>query len=537
MKKIFLISLTCSAFLAQAQIPTNGLVSKFSFNGNTNDVIGTNNGTMRKCPSGATTYTYTTDRFNKISSALSISTGDYMDLTTAIQNNTTTISMWYFKTNNDFVTLFSTSGTAGDSPFYINQTGNVGLFNTLGDVTTTNTPKVAVNTWTLLTMTKDGTNTKLYVNGDLALSSSVGIEMGTKPVKEFFINTCTVTQTPVGYFDDVLVYNRVLTESEISNIVTAPETGTGTSSAIWIQQATPPKGAYKLELSNTGDVYVIGETTTSGNVYLKRKTETVFNFLPGIGIVTDLSAQGGKLYGIGAKFGTNNIYTYTPGVWTPNTPAGELYDLDFDGTTLIGCNSKAISTNNVYSLTPPAIWVAMVGYLKEITRSPDGTTIGTDLNGATYLLKNNAWTLISIIPMKSLTSSSIDNVWALDAAGNVFKYNNTLKEWNVKYVGNTFSNISVFENSELWGLGLDNKLYKVDISGTTTSLEDNFEIKSNAIYPNPAKDILHVSGAAEIFDLVGNKVAIGTNEINIEHLVSGIYIVKANGKSQKIVKE
>ena len=71
-----------------------------------------------------------------------------------------------------------------------------------------------------------------------------------------------------------------------------------------------------------------------------------------------------------------------------------------------------------------------------------------------------------------------------------------------------------------------------------TGIENELFGKTELLaYPNPAKDVLHVSGSAEIFDLVGNKVAVGTNEINIEHLLSGIYVVKANGKSQKIVKE
>lgn len=75
-------------------------------------------------------------------------------------------------------------------------------------------------------------------------------------------------------------------------------------------------------------------------------------------------------------------------------------------------------------------------------------------------------------------------------------------------------------------------------SAKPTGIEnDQFGNKMPLAYPNPAKDILHVSGSAEMFDLVGNKVASGTNEINIEHLLSGIYVVKSNGKSQKIVKE
>lgn len=534
MKKTLLSSLICISSLAQAQIPTNGLVSQFPFNGNTNDVVGTNNGTMKRCPSGSSGHTFVADRFNVASAAIKINTGDYLDLTTAITSNTTSISMWFYKTTNDFVTLFSAIGTTGDSPFYVNQTGNVGLYNASGDVTTTNSPKVALNTWTLLTMTKQDKIAKLYINGDLALTHTDAISMSDRPVKEFFVNTCNVTQTPVGFFDDILIYNRILSQSEILTI-----TGVDyTLSANWVKQATPPAGAYKLELSNTGDVYVIGATTANGNIYLKTKTGTSFSILPGNGTVTDIAVQGGKTYGIGLKNGLNNIYTYNSGVWALNTPAGEVYDLDFDGTTLIGSNSKAASTSNVYTLTPPAnTWVALTGYLTDITRSPDGTTIGTDANGATYAYKNNAWSLISTTPMKSLTSSSIDNVWALNVNGNVFKYNKTSNAWDAKYAGDRFINISVYENQELWGIGLDNNIYKIDISGVTTSVEED-EIKvNNTIYPNPAKDILHVSGSAEIFDLVGNKVASGTNEINIEHLLSGIYVVKANGRSLKIVKE
>jgi hypothetical protein len=75
-------------------------------------------------------------------------------------------------------------------------------------------------------------------------------------------------------------------------------------------------------------------------------------------------------------------------------------------------------------------------------------------------------------------------------------------------------------------------------SAKPTGIEDDqFANKMPLAYPNPAKDVLHVSGSAEIFDLVGNKVASGTNEINMEDLLSGIYVVKANGRSQKIVKE
>jgi len=74
-------------------------------------------------------------------------------------------------------------------------------------------------------------------------------------------------------------------------------------------------------------------------------------------------------------------------------------------------------------------------------------------------------------------------------------------------------------------------------NNVVTTFEETVENNSSNVYPNPAKDILHVPGQAEIFDLMGNMVASGTNEINIGHLISGIYVVKAMDKKFKIVKE
>ncbi|MBY0424700.1 MAG: hypothetical protein K2Q22_03600, partial [Cytophagales bacterium] len=122
------------------------------------------------------------------------------------------------------------------------------------------------------------------------------------------------------------------------------------------------------------------------------------------------------------------------------------------------------------------------------------------------------------------------------------------KTWNTVNNNNLF-NLGIGVGGELLFDGAidDLKIYNTTLSRTqvnnlyssyvVTSLGDYTENQTFNVYPNPAKNILHVSGQAEIFDLVGNKVASGTNEINIEHLIPSIYVVKAMDRIIKIVKE
>ncbi len=63
------------------------------------------------------------------------------------------------------------------------------------------------------------------------------------------------------------------------------------------------------------------------------------------------------------------------------------------------------------------------------------------------------------------------------------------------------------------------------------------------IYPNPASDKVTIrttgTGTIEIVNNLGQVLitqpAVGTNEINISKLAMGVYTVKFNGVSQKLV--
>ena len=103
---------------------------------------------------------------------------------------------------------------------------------TSGDVAavTSTTRNSVLNTWTLVTLTYDGASVKTYINGvekasapangaivPLPGESSGPLNIGATAAGDFF----------QGYIDDVAIFSRALTPSEVSNLYSgAPATGT-----------------------------------------------------------------------------------------------------------------------------------------------------------------------------------------------------------------------------------------------------------------------------------------------------------------------
>ena len=81
-----------------------------------------------------------------------------------------------------------------------------------------------------------------------------------------------------------------------------------------------------------------------------------------------------------------------------------------------------------------------------------------------------------------------------------------------------------------------------DTSACTNFTVSVTGIESNAnnqikVYPNPVKDNLFFTGFGELYSLVGNKVAEGTDIIAVEKLEAGIYLLKIDNNLFKIIKE
>lgn len=143
-------------------------------------------------------------------------------------------------------------------------------------------------------------------------------------------------------------------------------------------------------------------------------------------------------------------------------------------------------------------------------------------------------------------------------AGVVFKVRMDGSEYSAVYAFNNESGYSPWSGmysdgvdfygiNEGGGIHGSGTIYKFDPDGILAVNESDL-FKEFNIYPNPAKDKLYVhlknsdNTEVSIFDLTGKLIMIkavnnSTLEFNIRHLKRGIYLVKADNKSLKFMKE
>ena len=222
-------------------IPTAGLVAYYPFNGNANDASGNgNNGTAN----GAT---LTTDKIGSLNSAYSFDGNDWIESTISsipIGSSPRTISIWTNATN--------TTNTSGRTAFHygINTTNNrfcllqwplqpvvVAQANdacsNCSGTTTINPSSVQSNQWNNFIVTYDGTTMKFYINGVISFQSArtynttysnfkIGKSIDTHLSGEYF----------TGKLDDIGIWNRALTQSEITALYNTPTTAA--SDSLWV---------------------------------------------------------------------------------------------------------------------------------------------------------------------------------------------------------------------------------------------------------------------------------------------------------------
>ena len=213
MKKILILSAFFIANFTYAQLPSQGLVSHYPFNGNANDESGNNN----HCTiSGAT---LTTDRHGNVNSAYNFDGDDFIYNSSANLENDYTLSLWIFPTDLTGRRAFFSQYTS-DSPPTTNRTfmsvnsGKIEFFvagSVVGSIA------INLNTWYHVVFCSDG---KAYVNMIQDITGTPGnpvnifnvigarhaVGGGISPPVDFF----------VGKLDDVRIYNRVLTNAEIT---------------------------------------------------------------------------------------------------------------------------------------------------------------------------------------------------------------------------------------------------------------------------------------------------------------------------------
>jgi hypothetical protein len=245
MKKIILLlamgaALTTQTLFAQvpSYVPTNGLVGYWPFNGNANDISGNgNNGTVN----GAT---LTTDRngdansaydFNGINNDINFGSSTVFGLTS---NNILTFSVWVRPmraSNNanimDGVFSKYQDLNVSNSNYYFSIDKNVSSPSNppIGVITSNGTNSIGttceLNAWQhyVIVMQSGLNNIKVYRNGVLdntgtvnfsSLISNSNLYLGYIPT-----SATNITQSNfLGKIDDFGIWNRALTQQEITNL-------------------------------------------------------------------------------------------------------------------------------------------------------------------------------------------------------------------------------------------------------------------------------------------------------------------------------
>ena len=242
MKKVYsfiLITVFSASVFGQtvpSYVPTNGLVGWWPFNGNANDESGNgNNGTVN----GAT---LTTDRFGNANKAYSFDgVTNYISVPTSNSTsnfqNGQSLSFWIK------IPAFPTDGkehyiiTKGFNGFYqtwLSDYSNAdALFYRCSDGITSSQgtnitfPNLNLNQWIHICFVNNLTNTYTYLNGNLfATYSASPIGITTSPLIFGKANNENSTNAPYnGNLDDIGIWNRALTQAEITALYTANGVG------------------------------------------------------------------------------------------------------------------------------------------------------------------------------------------------------------------------------------------------------------------------------------------------------------------------
>ena len=222
MKKIFssLLLSTVIGMSIIAQIPTNGLIGYYPFNGNANDSSG--NG-INGIVNGAT---LTTNRFEKPNDAYYFNGNNaFIELSNTFDSLSRTIDLWFYANDADYSGSYGSiyqsdnSGLLyGNSGVAIKEIGGLKkILLTISGIT--DTVDLKINTWNNLAVTLDANKViSYYYNGEFIVNKTfINYARSNDGLNKTIVGS---DRLGTGHFfngkiDDIRIYNRALNSSEI----------------------------------------------------------------------------------------------------------------------------------------------------------------------------------------------------------------------------------------------------------------------------------------------------------------------------------
>jgi hypothetical protein len=298
-------------------VPANGLKTWWGFTGNYNDYSGNaNHGT----PIGAVSLT--TDRFANPNSAIIIADSGRIQLTDCPTTGTGdfTISAWfltgpYTKTTRKIILNFGTGTTNNAVLTYIQDSlVHLDLIDHFGPVSGV---AVTDSVWHMVTFRNTGGVVQIFIDG-LPSGAPVSMSPNIICLNKNIGGNPTMSSFFYGKLDDIGVWDRVLTQQEITNLYTGScDTSYSTvvisacNSYTWPQnnQTYTQSGVYKDTLLNyLGCDSIVTLDLTIVNLMITQQPTTVQTNTGSTAQFTVAASLPGATYRWQANFGTGPMY-------------------------------------------------------------------------------------------------------------------------------------------------------------------------------------------------------------------------------------
>jgi hypothetical protein len=541
MTKIFSFLIVAIVFVSNVMaqnipsyVPTNGLVGWWPFNGNANDESGNgNHGTVN----GAT---LTTDRDGKPNSAYSFD-GKSNNITVkenpGFESNILSVSFWIRVSNlspngrirSDLISKGVSQSMGGYQwVTQLEKLGNIrtNLFLNNGEKTFNSIATLQSYNWVYITRVWDGNISLVYINSVLDQSNILANGLLKSGDGNLYFGGCTFwNQFYNGYLDDIAIYNRALTQQEITSLYNScsnpnatiiPQGNTTFCQGGFVNLNASTGANYTYQWYNNGQI-INGATAstyqanTAGNYTVKvmdgtcntlsSTTSTTLNPNPTASITpqgnttfcqggfVNLVANGGTSYqwNIGSNNSTisaNQSGTYTVNVFNSfgcQATASQVVKVNTNPTvTFNGLNQYTLKNQPFVQLTgTPA----------------GGTFIGEGVQGSTFTPANVALGKKTITynytSPQGCSGSATRSTFVVDSIGNICS---VTKYDTVTVKNNVYDTIKITKHDTIT---ITNNVTKYDTIlklnfKLTTGVNPN-QMTSMTLYPNPTTDVLNVS--------------------------------------------
>lgn len=555
---------------------TTGLVAKYDFSGNANDVSGNNlNGTV----SGAT---LTTDRFGNANCAYSFDgTTNQIVLPSSELANATALSLSGWFNANSSQTGFSdifqidvnnpnTSNPANDIFLRYNNglanfSGDLGI---QGTVATIGATPPSTTTWHHFALTYNGSIAVLYINGVLVNQGNVSgtFQSFSEPL---YVGNWNGVEGFNGKVDDIRIYNRALTLCDIDSLYNLPNcagvtssisqsnsttfcqgdsvilTATNASSYLWSNGATTQSITVKTAGSDSVSI-----TTSNGCVSTSTPTVITVHSLPTVALssfspvcsdsssftVTGGTPIGGGYSGIGVS---SNMFN-------PSIVGIGTFPITYTYTDGNNCSDSATQNLTVNSCSGSS----------QCFTSPDGTD-GSGWSYKDYVIPTG-YRLDSVFMDATRSGYPPSNYdFVLESCQGITTYNNSIGTYPFDY--NT-------ENNSLYNIWIDLTSFNYTSVGMvrvslptnasavwnqvcfatsptiTTGINFNQVENNISFYPNPTSGIILISGVKNgtiiVYNSLGQiiKKIKNINTIDLSAYNCGLYFIQVINEKGVLIK-